>query len=68
MKTLKKTTKTYAKAMATFNKQFGNVTEITKLYVNADGQIYAGEWLDSTGQVNFNSNYLPDCAQVITIK
>ncbi len=47
--------KMYTKSLNHFRKQFKDVVELTKVYVR-NGQIVAGEWIDSKGVVNLNSN------------
>lgn len=58
----------YNKSLANFRAQFKDVASIQKLYVNASGKVYAGEWLDSQGVINFNGGYAPDLAKTIIFK
>lgn len=58
----------YERSIANFRKQFKDVVEITKLYVNAEGKVYAGEWLDSRGVINFNGGFALDLAKTIIFK
>ncbi len=54
-KRLSRQTEMYKKALKHFRNQFKDVAELTKLYVS-DKAIVAGEWIDSKGIINFNSN------------
>jgi hypothetical protein len=56
---------TYNTSLAAFRKQFIDVVYITNVYVNKEGKVYAGEWYDSKGIVNFNGGYLLDLAKTI---
>jgi hypothetical protein len=67
MKALKKTSPTYQKVLNHFRKQFFDVVDLTKIFINSDDQVYAGEWIDSYGITNINSGYLPDLKTVILI-
>ena len=67
-KTLKKDSKTYTNALIHFRRQFKDVVKLTKLYLNDELQVIAGEWIDSKGVINFNSGYLIECKYTVTIK
>lgn len=58
----------YQKSLTNFRAQFKDVVEIRQLYVNAEGKVYAGEWLDSRGVINFNSGWAIDCVKIIWFK
>jgi hypothetical protein len=58
----------YELSLNNFRKQFKDVVSITQLYVNKEGKVYAGEWIDSKGVINFNSGWAIDCAKVINFK
>lgn len=57
----------YAIALAKFQKQFKNCVTLRKLYVNSDNKVYAAEWLDKDGIINFNEGWILDCAKEVTI-
>lgn len=60
--------KLYQKAMIIFSRQYKDMVRITRLYVNKDGKVYAGEWIDSKGVINFNAGYALDLVKVIEFK
>jgi len=67
-KVLRKDSATYAKYLANFRKQFPNISHLTKVYVNHQNQVFAGEWVDTKGVYNLNSGYAPDVKFTIYIK
>ncbi len=67
MKIISKHSKLYQKALNSFRKQF-DVAEITKLFVNIDNQVYAGEWIDSNGNYNMNCNAAVDCKFTVIVR
>ena len=67
MRTISKDSKVYLRALLSFRKQF-DVVEITRLFVNSDNQVYAGEWIDSKGVINTNCNTAPDYRFTIMVK
>ena len=64
-KKLSKDSKTYKMVFNAINKQYGDVTQINKAFVNSNNQIFAAEWISSDLNINFNSGYAPDT--VLTI-
>lgn len=58
----------YNQSLSHFRKQFTDVVSITKLYVNKDSKVYAGEWIDSKGNICFNSGYAPDVVKILIFK
>ena len=57
--------KTYTKAFNAFKAQFKDVVRMTRLYVNDQNKVYAGEWIDSKGIINFNGGFAPDVVGTI---
>lgn len=55
----------YDSSIKKFRKQFKDVTTLNKLYVNADGKVFAGEWQDSNHVTNFNGGYAVDAVKCI---
>lgn len=55
----------YESSLSKFRKQFKDVVCITKLYVNAEGKVFAGEWQDSKGVINFNGGYAIDAVKCV---
>jgi hypothetical protein len=60
---IKRSTPFYTKTLEAFRKQFKDVAKMTRIYINEAGKVYAGEWVDSNGVINFNSGYAPDVAR-----
>ena len=60
IKEVKRSGKTHAAALFAFRKQFKDVVKMTKIYINEEGKVYAGEWIDSKGVINFNGGFAPD--------
>ena len=65
IKELKRNGKTHAAALINFRKQFKDVVKMTKLYINEERKVYAGEWIDSKGVINFNGGFAPDIFMTI---
>lgn len=64
-KEVKRNSEQYQKAIAAFSKQFKDVQKMTKLYINDENRVYAGEWIDSRGTINFNAGFAPDVHRII---
>lgn len=64
-KEVKRTSKQHAHAMQMFSKQFKNIKHMNKLYINAENKVYAGEWIDINGVINFNGGYAVDVVKTI---
>lgn len=58
----------YDLSIANFRAQFKDVVSMSKLYVNAEGKVFAGEWLDSNNVINFNAGYAPDTVKTIVFE
>lgn len=50
----------YKKAFKHFKKQWPNIFRLECIYLDDDGKVYAGEWLDQNQVTNFNGGYAPD--------
>ena len=55
----------YTTSLNNFRKQFKDVVSMNKVYVNSDKKVYAGEWIDSKGVVNFNGGHAPDVFKTV---
>lgn len=55
----------YDKSLNAFSRQFKDVVTISKLYVNAQGKVFAGEWRDTRNVINFNGGYAIDAVKCI---
>ena len=65
IKDLRRSGKTHAVALINFRKQFKDVVKMTKIYINEERRVYAGEWIDSKGVINFNGGFAPDIFMTI---
>lgn len=68
MKVLRKESPAYSKYLNHFKKQFGDVVELVRLFINDSNQVYAAEWIDSKGVINFNSGYAIDLKVTVIVK
>lgn len=67
MRILRKSSPIYSLFLKRFQKQYGDVAELTKLYLNKEKKVYAGEWKDSEGVVNFNGGFAIDLEETIEV-
>jgi len=67
-KILRKDSKGYQKYLEHFKKQFSNISRLTKMYVDADNKVYAGEWIDGKGTYHFTSGFAPDVKYIVYVK
>lgn len=58
----------YQTSLTNFRKQFKDVVRITRLYVNDQNKVFAGEWIDSKGTINFNGGYAIDRVKTIVFE
>lgn len=55
----------YSLSLANFRKQFKDIKELRKVYVNKENKVFAGEWIDSSNVINFNGGYAVDAVKVV---
>lgn len=55
----------YTTSLNNFRKQFKDVVRMTKVYVNLEKKVFAGEWIDGNGVINFNSGYAPEVYKTV---
>lgn len=60
--------KLYKKVLARIKKQFNSAETLTRAFINSDGVLYAAEWIDKNGVINFNSGYVPDIHKILVFK
>ena len=58
----------YATSLNNFKSQFKDVVTMTKVYVNKDRKVFAGEWIDSKGVINFNGGYAIEAVKTVEFK
>ena len=61
----KKVKSFYETSLTNFKSQFKDVVRMTKVYVNSNGKVFAGEWIDSKNVINFNGGYAVDAVKCI---
>lgn len=64
-KTLKRSSQIYEHVITSFRKQFKDVIKINLIYLNDKNKVFAGEWIDSKGVLNFNGGFAPDVHKTI---
>lgn len=55
----------YESSLKAFRKQFKDVATLSRLYVNKEGKVFAGEWQSANGTINFNGGYTIDAVKTI---
>lgn len=67
-KIVKRSHKFYNQSLTAFKRQFKDVVKINRIYVNKEKKVYAGEWIDSKGVINFNGGYAIDLWKTIVFE
>lgn len=64
-KTVKRSHPFYKTCLERFGKQYKNVKTVERVFVDEDGKVFAGEWIDGNGVLNIIGGVYPDIKKTI---
>lgn len=67
-KTLKRSHPFYTTCLTNFGKQYKNIAQIDRVFINDNNKVFAAEWVDTKGVANFIGGIYPDIKKTIEFK